>query len=104
MAAPGHTPGHSTYFIQSGSQTLLVWGDIIHVASIQLQNPTASVEYDTDAQAAQRSRREMLQLAASKHFWVAAAHISFPGLGHIRANGKTYDWIPVNYDADPGKH
>jgi len=103
VAAPGHTPGHSTYLIQSGSQTLLVWGDIIHVASIQLQNPMASVEYDTDAQAAQRSRREMLKLAASRHFWVAAAHISFPGLGHIRANGTTYDWIPVNYDADPGK-
>jgi glyoxylase-like metal-dependent hydrolase (beta-lactamase superfamily II) len=104
LATPGHTPGHTSYVIQSGAQTLLVWGDIIHVASIQLQNPTASVEYDTDAQSAQRSRRAMLQLAASKHLLVGAEHISFPGLGHIRANGNTYDWIPVNYDGDPGKH
>ena len=104
LATPGHTPGHTSYVIQSGAQTLLVWGDIIHVASIQLQNPTASVEYDTDAPSAQRSRRAMLQLAASKHLLVGAEHISFPGLGHIRANGNTYDWIPVNYDGDPGKH
>lgn len=104
LATPGHTPGHTSYVIQSGTQTLLVWGDIIHVASIQLQDPMASVEYDTDAQAAQRSRRAMLLLAASKHLLVGAAHISFPGLGHIRASGSSYEWIPVNYDGDPGKH
>ncbi len=104
LATPGHTPGHTSYVVQSGTQTLLVWGDIIHVASIQLQNPTASVEYDTDAQAAQRSRRMMLRLAASRHLLVGAAHISFPGLGHIRANGDKYEWIPVNYDGDPGQH
>ena len=103
MAAPGHTPGHATYYIESQSQTLLVWGDIIHVASIQLQNPTVTVEYDTDPKSAQRSRRELLQLAASKHYIVGAAHIAFPGLGHVRANGSTYDWIPLNYDAAPGK-
>jgi glyoxylase-like metal-dependent hydrolase (beta-lactamase superfamily II) len=104
LATPGHTPGHTSYVIQSATQTLLVWGDIVHVASIQLQNPKASVKYDTNAQAAQRSRRAMLQLAASKHFLVGAAHISFSGLGHLRANGATYDWIPVNYEGDPGKH
>jgi glyoxylase-like metal-dependent hydrolase (beta-lactamase superfamily II) len=104
LATPGHTPGHTSYVIQSGTQTLLVWGDIIHVASIQLRNPTVSVEYDTDALAAQRSRRSMLQLAASKHLLVGAGHMSFPGLGYIRTGGDTYEWIPVNYDGAPGKH
>jgi len=104
MAAPGHTPGHTAYVVRNGSQTLLVWGDIIHVASVQLRDPTASVEYDTDAQSAQRSRRAMLQLASTRHYYVAAAHMSFPGLGHIRANGNEYEWIPVNYDGDPALH
>lgn len=62
-----------------------------------------SVEYDTDAHAAQRSRRAMLQLAASEHLLVGAAHISFPGLGRMRANGNTCEWIPVNYEGDPGR-
>jgi glyoxylase-like metal-dependent hydrolase (beta-lactamase superfamily II) len=104
LAAPGHTPGHTAYVVHSETKTLIVWGDIIHVASVQLRDPDASVEYDTDAQAAQRSRRAMLQLAASKHWYVAAAHISFPGLGHIRATGSEYQWIPVNYDGDPALH
>jgi hypothetical protein len=33
---------------------------------------------------------------------VGAAHIAFPGLGHVRKNGNAYDWVPVNYEAEPG--
>jgi hypothetical protein len=28
---------------------------------------------------------------------VAASHLSFPGIGRVRAEGKGYIWIPVNY-------
>jgi len=101
--APGHTPGHAIYYIESRADTLLVWGDIVHVAAIQLQQLLATVEYDNDAAAAQRSRRELLQMAATKHYLIGAAHIAFPGLGHMRANGTTYDWIPVNYDTTLSK-
>ncbi|MFM0081237.1 MBL fold metallo-hydrolase [Paraburkholderia sediminicola] len=103
IALPGHTPGHTGYLVESESKDLLLWGDIVHVASIQLRNPKASVEYDTDAAAAQRSRRYAFELAAKKHYLVGAAHIAFPGLGHIRANGTTFDWVPVNYEAAPGQ-
>jgi glyoxylase-like metal-dependent hydrolase (beta-lactamase superfamily II) len=103
IPVPGHTPGHVAYLVGSGQNDLLVWGDIVHVAAIQLQNPKASVEYDTDAASAQRSRRYALQLAADRHYLVGAAHIAFPGLGHIRKNGRTYDWVPVNYESAPGR-
>jgi glyoxylase-like metal-dependent hydrolase (beta-lactamase superfamily II) len=103
IALPGHTPGHTGYLVESKSKDLLVWGDMVHVASIQLRNPTASVEYDTSAAEAQQSRRYALDLAANKGYMVGAAHIAFPGLGHIRKNGTTYEWVPVNYDAAPGQ-
>lgn len=32
---------------------------------------------------------------------VGAAHLAFPGLGHLRRDGKQYDWVPVNYDTTP---
>jgi glyoxylase-like metal-dependent hydrolase (beta-lactamase superfamily II) len=35
----GHTPGHSTYVVESKGQKLVVWGDLIHVASVQF-DPT----------------------------------------------------------------
>jgi glyoxylase-like metal-dependent hydrolase (beta-lactamase superfamily II) len=103
IAMPGHTPGHTAYLVESESKDLLVWGDIIHVASIELENPEAFFIYDTGGVDAQRSRRYALELAASKRYLVAAAHVAFPGFGHIRKTGSAYDWVPVNYEAEPGK-
>ena len=37
--------------------------------------------------------------AAKEGYWVAAAHLSFPGIGHLRADGGGYDWVPVNYSS-----
>jgi glyoxylase-like metal-dependent hydrolase (beta-lactamase superfamily II) len=100
--ARGHTEGHTTFTVTSRGQTLLLWGDIVHVAAIQLQHPGATVKYDSDAGAAEQSRRELLARAAAGHLLVGAAHIAFPGLGRLRQNGATYDWIPVNYETPPG--
>jgi glyoxylase-like metal-dependent hydrolase (beta-lactamase superfamily II) len=97
--ARGHTEGHTIFTVTSAGQTLLAWGDIVHVAAIQLQQPGATVKYDTDAGAAAASRRALLDQAASTHALIGAAHIAFPGLGHIRKSGAAYEWIPVNYDA-----
>lgn len=99
--ARGHTEGHTTFSVTSRGQTLLLWGDIVHVASIQLEHPDATLKYDSDATAAIASRRLLLDRAADDHAIIGAAHIAFPGLGHIRKHGATYDWIPVNYDAAP---
>ncbi|MEN8513925.1 MBL fold metallo-hydrolase [Burkholderia sp. RS02] len=98
---PGHTPGHTAYLIESGDAGLLAWGDIVHVAAIQLQDPDATVQYDSDADAARRTRRDTLKRVADKRYLVGAAHIAFPGLGHLRRDGEQYDWVPVNYDATP---
>lgn len=111
VAAPGHTPGHTMYEIDSDGKMLFVWGDIVHIAAIQLRDPAASVTYDSDAAAAQASRRALFALAVQRDALIGAAHIAFPGLGHLRAQGGAdggaggggYRWIPLNYDADPGR-
>nr|WP_057923983.1 MBL fold metallo-hydrolase [Burkholderia ambifaria] len=101
VPTPGHTPGHTSYLIESNGSTLLVWGDIVHVAALQLTHPDVSVEYDSDPAIAQQTRRDMLKRVASQRYLVGAAHIAFPGLGHLRQDGARYDWVPVNYDATP---
>ena len=40
MLRPGHTPGHTNWLIQSGGERLLIWGDIVHLASVQMRGPT----------------------------------------------------------------
>jgi glyoxylase-like metal-dependent hydrolase (beta-lactamase superfamily II) len=102
LPAPGHTPGHAMYRVQSGGQTLLIWGDIVHVAAIQLPHPQATLKYDSSEANARQTRARLLQTAANEHTLIGAAHIAFPGLGHIRKAGQGYDWLPLNYDGAPG--
>jgi len=101
LPAPGHTPGHAAYLVQSKGQQLLVWGDIVHVSGIQFPHPAATVKYDSSEANAQTTRKQLLELATSKHLIVAAAHIAFPGFGHIRLHQGEYQWLPLNYDETP---
>jgi len=104
IATPGHTPGHLSYVLHRGDQTLVVWGDIVHVASLQLPRPEITVKYDSDAAAARRSRTELAGQVVQRRYLVAAAHVAFPGLGHLRRapQGRGYEWVPLNYDEQGG--
>ena len=98
---PGHTPGHTGYMVESKGQRLLVWGDIIHVGAVQFGDPAVTISFDSDSAAAERSRKAALEQAAKQREWIAGAHLSFPGIGHVRAQGKGYVWVPANYVSHP---
>ena len=97
IATPGHTPGHTSYRIVSGADTLLVWGDIVHVSPIQFPDPHVTVTYDSNQGGAEATRKELFSQAVRGGFWIGAAHIAFPGLGHIGAEGGHFIWIPASY-------
>ncbi len=98
---PGHTPGHTAWRISSGKETLLIWGDMVHLPSIQFAIPEASVIYDIDPDAAADSRRRVLDMAAADQVLVAGIHLNFPGFGWVRkspSGGYAYvgeTWTPV---------
>ena len=97
VATPGHTPGHSIYKVESKGQTLVLWGDLMHVAAVQFAEPGVTIQFDTDSKSAAMQRKRAYADAAKQGYMVGSAHISFPGLGHLRAQGKGYEWLPVNY-------
>jgi glyoxylase-like metal-dependent hydrolase (beta-lactamase superfamily II) len=97
IACPGHTPGHTFYSLESKGQKLVFWGDVIHVASVQLSDPSVTIQYDVDPKAAAFQRKKAFSDAAKHGYWVAGDHVSFPGIGHLRADASKYVWMPVNY-------
>jgi glyoxylase-like metal-dependent hydrolase (beta-lactamase superfamily II) len=97
LATHGHTPGHTTYVVESRGQKLVLMGDLIHVAAVQFDNPQVTIGFDSDEKAAYASRKKVFDDAAKNGTLVAGAHLQFPGLGHIVSQGKGYKWIPVNY-------
>ena len=97
VAAPGHTPGHSIYVVESKGQKLVLWGDLMHVAAVQFAHPSVTIQFDTDGKAAAVQRKKAYVEAAKQGYLVGSAHLSFPGLGHLRAEGKGYEFVPANY-------
>lgn len=101
IPAPGHTPGHTVYAIESRGQTLMVWGDLTEIAAVQFVAPQVTIAFDSDPAATVRSRMRAHADAARSGYLIACSHLPFPGIGHLRAAGAGYDWIPVDYDTVP---
>lgn len=93
----GHTPGHTVYAVESKGQRLVLWGDLMHVAAVQFPTPAVTIQFDVDSKAAAAERKKEYADAAKRGHWVAASHLPFPGIGHLRADGRGYQWVPANY-------
>ncbi|MBM3115037.1 MBL fold metallo-hydrolase [Jeongeupia naejangsanensis] len=96
-AAAGHTPGHTGYLITSKNQSLLLWGDLVHSHSVQFARPEVALEFDVNSEQAIAARKAIFASAAKDKLWVGGAHLPFPGIGHVRADGNAYAWVPIEY-------
>ncbi|MDP3747400.1 MAG: MBL fold metallo-hydrolase [Phenylobacterium sp.] len=93
--APGHTPGHAVYRIESEGQSLEFWGDLIHVGAVQMPRPEITIAFDVDQDAARAERARLFSAAGRDRTLVAAAHLNFPGVGRVRPEGQGYVWVPA---------
>jgi glyoxylase-like metal-dependent hydrolase (beta-lactamase superfamily II) len=94
VGIPGHTPGHTAWLIQSGRDGLLIWGDLVHLAAIQIARPDTGLIYDVDPQAACATRRRMFDRVAADKLMVGGAHLDFPGFGTIVREGSGFAFEP----------
>ncbi|MBX9702493.1 MAG: MBL fold metallo-hydrolase [Acetobacteraceae bacterium] len=83
MPFPGHTPGHTGYLIASGGESLLIWGDIIHVPEIQIPRPEVTMTFDIDPAQAQATRRRVFDMVATEKLVWAGMHMHFPAFARL---------------------
>jgi glyoxylase-like metal-dependent hydrolase (beta-lactamase superfamily II) len=94
----GHTQGHTAYEISSKGKKLLLIGDTLHIASLQFADPNVSMQFDSDSKKALESRKAIFEQAATEGFLIGAAHLDFPGIGHVLKTGKgSYRYLPMPY-------
>lgn len=72
--AVGHTPGHTAF--KTGK--LLVIGDLVHGAALQLNNPEICASYDMDKDLAVKTRIRLLQYAKENGLTMAGMHLPAP--------------------------
>ncbi len=91
----GHTPGHVGYLFESEGERLLMAGDFLHITLMQFPHPEISLVYDKDINRAAEVRKMILNRASSEGFFIAGAHIIFPGIGHVMKEGDGFSFKPV---------
>ncbi len=93
----GHTPGHTSLLIKSGSESLIVSSDTLTHPFISFEHPDWWPRTDLDTEQAEKSRRKILEMAITDRSLVLSYHISFPGLGNVARQGKSYRWVPATW-------
>jgi glyoxylase-like metal-dependent hydrolase (beta-lactamase superfamily II) len=89
----GHTPGHISLLLTSGSDKLLITADAVQNRHVAFAHPDWQPAADMDGLRAAQSRRRILDLAATDKLHVLCYHLPFPGLGRVEKKGAAFAWV-----------
>ncbi len=95
IASYGHTPGHTSFLVESEGKQLLIWGDLTHAMAIQMPYPQVAVTYDTNPEQAIQYRKQLLEYVTANKMPIAGMHIAYPGIGNVTAAGTGYVFTPA---------
>lgn len=99
---PGHTPGTAFFTLKSRGQRIVFIGDIIHAGAVQFPNPRVTITFDQDQSRARQVREAAFAQFAKDGTLLAAPHLSFPGVGHVRRDSTGFRWLPIPFaDREP---
>jgi len=95
VAAPGHTPGHTVFAIQSGKDAMMVLSDTTQHPALFARNPEWEPQFDIDGAAAVTTRKKLLDRVAADRMLVTGYHFPFPACGHIVKTATGYEHVPL---------
>lgn len=96
VVTPGHSPGHTSYIITSGTgKRLIALGDAFHTPA-QLGHPEWPSMPDIDASAVLAARRKLIRELEQPGTLGFACHFGDQAFGRVRRTGTgVHDWEPV---------
>jgi glyoxylase-like metal-dependent hydrolase (beta-lactamase superfamily II) len=100
VGTPGHSTGHTSFVVSSGSDKVFVQSDMTHVPFLFVRNPGWHAFYDQDPVMAEATRRKNLDMLAAERMLVQGFHFPFPSHAYVEKNGNAYrevmaPWKPV---------
>lgn len=97
IPAHGHTPGHSVFHVADGREELAILADTTHRPELFARRPGLHSLFEFDAEAAEATRRRVLDRVATDRVQVVGYHFPFPAAGHIARDGEGYRYIAAEW-------
>ncbi|HXZ21305.1 MAG TPA: MBL fold metallo-hydrolase [Pseudolabrys sp.] len=98
LATPGHTPGHTSFAVASGSSKVLIQSDVTNIPELFLRNPDWHVMFDIEPEKAQQTRHKFYDMAAAEKALIVGFHFQFPSMGYVETAGAGYRLIPIAWN------
>ncbi|MGD9923819.1 MAG: MBL fold metallo-hydrolase [Pseudorhodoplanes sp.] len=95
VATNGHTIGHNSLIIASGSDKMFLQGDVAHFPMLFVRNPGWHVWFDQDAAMAEATRRKVYDMLVAEKMLMQGFHFPFPAVARIEKSGDGYREVPV---------
>ena len=92
MLTAGHTVGHTSFVIASGSKSLFVVGDLTHHV-ILIEKPRMEVGFDTDPKQGVETRIKVMDMLAAQRMPALVYHLPWPGIGHLAKQGDGFRYV-----------
>jgi glyoxylase-like metal-dependent hydrolase (beta-lactamase superfamily II) len=94
IATYGHTPGHTSYVVSSGSDSMIVGGDVSNIRALNLANPGWHL-FDANPTLAEEGRRKLYDQVVTDKSVITGYHWGMPGAGTLQKDGNGYALVPV---------
>jgi glyoxylase-like metal-dependent hydrolase (beta-lactamase superfamily II) len=98
VATHGHTMGHNSHVLASGSSQVYVQADVTHVPFLFARNPGWHAFYDQDPVMAETTRRKVYDMLVAEKMLVQGFHYPFPSLAYVEKSGSGYREAPVAWN------
>jgi glyoxylase-like metal-dependent hydrolase (beta-lactamase superfamily II) len=92
MSTPGHTPGHCSLVLSSGSARAVIVGDVLNCPA-QIANTEWGILFDVDPDMGRRTRQQLLIELESPDTTVAAGHFSGAIFGRVLPGQTARQWV-----------
>ncbi len=90
----GHTPGHVSFLVSSGSEKLMVGGDALTESVISFARPEWRWAADWDQDMGVATRKRLLDMLATGKIPLVGYHLPWPGVGRVERTGTAYRLAP----------
>jgi glyoxylase-like metal-dependent hydrolase (beta-lactamase superfamily II) len=94
----GHTPGHTSYVLSSGSGKVFIQSDVTNSPTLFAANPGWHAVFDQDGDVAEKTRRRVYDMVVAEKLQVQGFHYPFPGLGNVVKDGSGYRVVPAPWN------
>jgi glyoxylase-like metal-dependent hydrolase (beta-lactamase superfamily II) len=95
VATLGHTPGHTSFILSSGSDKVFIQSDVTNLPALFVTNPGWHLMFDQDPAMAETTRRKVYDMLVADKMRVQGFHYPFPANGFVEKDGSGYRLVPA---------